>query len=254
MSYELTKILPLFVYPLGLGIFLLLVTTFASAIRSRRVGILAGMTGLLILWVASMPTATNLALGSLESDFPFISIHDQPATDAIVVLGGFTGKPDVGRGDMEVNDGIDRLLHGMRLYRAGKAPYLMLVGGAARGHTPEAMLMAQLLEEFGMPRDNMLLEDKSRNTRENGINSVAIMKAHGIKRILLVTSAFHMRRAQAVFEKLGIEVIPAATDYQVGEPDPGVLDWLPDAEALWGTTFGIKEYIGWFVYRIRGWV
>ena len=254
MSYELTKILPLFVYPLGLGIFLLLVTTFAAAIRSRRVGILAGMAGLLILWVASMPAVTNLVLDSLESDYLFVPIQAQLTTDAIVVLGGFTGKPDIGRGDLEINDGIDRLLHGMRLFRAGKAPYLMMVGGAARGHTPEAMLMAQLLEEFGMSRDNMLLEDKSRNTRENGINSVAIMKAHGINRVLLVTSAFHMRRAQAVFEKLGVEVIPAATDYQVGEPDPSILDWLPDAEALWGTTFGIKEYIGWWVYRVRGWV
>lgn len=254
MSYELTKILPLFVYPLGLGILLYLLTTLASAVRSRRVGVFAGLAGLVILWAASMPATTNYVLNSLESDYPFVPVQAQPVTDAIVVLGGFTGKPDAGRGDMEINDGIDRLLHGMRLFRAGKAPVLMLVGGAARGHTPEAELMAQLLDEFGMPRDHILLESKSRNTRENGVNASAIMLTHGIKRILLVTSAFHMRRASAVFEKLGVGVVPAATDYQVGEPDPGMLDWLPDAEALWGTTFGAKEYIGWFVYRLRGWV
>lgn len=254
MSYELTKILPLFIYPLGLGILLFLFTTLASAARSRRIGVMAGMAGLLVLWLASMPATTNFILDSLESDYPYVLVTEQPAADAIVVLGGFTGKPDEGRGDLEINDGIDRLLHGMRLYRARKAPYLMLVGGAARGQTPEAVLMAQLLAEFGMSLDNVLLEDESRNTHENGINSSSIMHAHGIKRILLVTSAFHMRRAQAVFEKLGIEVVPAATDYQVGEPDPGILDWLPDAEALWGTTFGVKEYIGWLVYRLRGWV
>ena len=246
--------MPLFVYPLGLGIVLLLVTTLATAIHSRRVGILAGMTGLLILWVASMPAVTNLVLDSLESNFPFVPIQEQPITDAIVVLGGFTGKPDIGRGDLEINDGIDRLLHGMRLYRAGKAPWLMLLGGAARGNAPESVLMAQLLEEFGISRDVMLLECQSRNTRQNAENSIPVMEKRGIKRVLLVTSAFHMKRAQAVFEKLGVEVIPAATDYQVGEYDPGILDWLPDAEALSGTTFGIKEYIGWVVYWMRGWV
>ena len=60
-----------------------------------------------------------------------------------------------------------------------------------------------------------------------------------------------MRRAKGVFEKLGIDVVPAATDYQVPEPDPSILDWMPDAEALGLTTLGIKEYLGWWVYRIR---
>jgi uncharacterized SAM-binding protein YcdF (DUF218 family) len=100
----------------------------------------------------------------------------------------------------------------------------------------------------------MLLEDKSRNTRQNGLNAVVIMQKEGINKILLVTSAYHMRRAQAVFEKLGIEVVAAATDYQVLEPDPSILDWLPNAEALMMTTLGIKEYLGWWVYRFRGWV
>jgi uncharacterized SAM-binding protein YcdF (DUF218 family) len=254
MSFELTKILPLVVYPLGIGLVLFIVVTLTAVTGSRRFSFFAGILGIVVLWTASMPVTTNLILNSLESDYPFIDIDRQPIVDAIVVLGGFTGRPDTGRGDIEINDGIDRLLHGMRLFRAGKAPTIVLLGGAARGHTPESHLMARLLEEFGIPRDVMLLEDKSRNTRQNAVNASSIIKQRDIKSVLLVTSAFHMRRAQAVFEKLGVEVIPAATDYQVGEPDPSVLDWLPDAEALWGTTFGIKEYIGWVVYSIRGWV
>lgn len=254
MSYELTKILPLIVYPLGLGLVFFIAATLSALAGFRRITALVGLIGIFVLWVASMPITAGFVLDSLESDYLFTETDKHPKVDAIVVLGGFTGKPDVGRGDMEVNDGIDRLLHGMRLYRAGKAPYMVLVGGAARGKTPEAVLMAQLLEEFGLSSSNILLEKASRNTRENAVNSVVIMQAYDIHRILLVTSAFHMKRAQAVFEKIGIEVVPAATDYQVGEPDPGILDWLPDAEALWGTTFGVKEYIGWVVYWMRGWV
>ena len=189
-----------------------------------------------------------------RQDYPPVAVDQLPVADAIVVLGGYTDAIDASADVIELGDAVDRLFHGMRLYRAGKAPWLILAGGAARGHTPEAQVMASLLTEFGISRDVMLLEDKSRNTYQNGVNAVAIMKKNGIKKILLVTSAYHMRRAQAVFEKLGIEVVPAATDYQVLEPDPSILDWLPNAEALVITTLGLKEYLGWWVYRVRGWV
>ena len=72
--------------------------------------------------------------------------------------------------------------------------------------------------------------------------------------ILLITSAFHMRRAKAVFERIGLEVIPVASDYQVIDHEKKILDWLPDAGALQRTTIGIKEYLGWWVYKWRGWI
>ncbi len=254
MSYELTKILPLFVYPLGLGILLFMLTVVAVARGAKRVGMVAGLSGLLVLWIASMPITAASLTASLEDDYPFIPASDQQDADAIVVLGGFTTKPAPWRGDVELNDAVDRLLHGMRLLRAGKAQWIMLLGGAARGQTPESEMMMQVLAEFGVPREKMLSEASSRNTRENAEYALPVMRRHGIDRILLVTSATHMKRARAVFEKLGLEVIPAATDYQVGEPDPGLLNWLPDAEALNGTTVALKEYIGWIVYRLRGWI
>jgi uncharacterized SAM-binding protein YcdF (DUF218 family) len=63
-----------------------------------------------------------------------------------------------------------------------------------------------------------------------------------------------MQRAKYVFERLGITVIPAATDYQVVEQFTSILDWLPQAGALNKTTKAIKEYLGWWVYSVRGWV
>jgi uncharacterized SAM-binding protein YcdF (DUF218 family) len=254
MEYLLTKLLPLFVYPLGLAIVLGILGLVLFARGHHRKAIISVVMGVVILWVSATNVFSSFILNSLERDYPAVAIDRQPNVDAIVVLGGFTGGAGSGSGVVEINDAVDRLFHGMRLYRAGKAPRVMLLGGAARGHLPEAQVMAELLAEFGVSREAMILEDKSRNTRENAMNALVIMQKKGINKILLVTSAYHMRRAQAVFEKLGLEVVPAATDYQVQEPDPSILDWVPDTEALMMTTLGIKEYLGWWVYRFRGWV
>ena len=253
MEYLLSKLLPLFVYPLGLTILLSMLGIVMVLRNHRSAAALSILLGITILWISSTNVFSGFVLHSLEKDYPPVAVDQLPVTDAIVILGGYTDAADSG-GVIELGDAVDRLFHGMRLYHAGKAPIVMLVGGAARGHLPEAQVMANLLAEFNISRDVMLLEDKSRNTRENALNTVAIMQDQGIKKILLSTSAYHMHRAQAVFEKLGIEVVPAATDYQVLEPDPSILDWLPNAEALMMTTLGIKEYLGWWVYRVRGWV
>jgi uncharacterized SAM-binding protein YcdF (DUF218 family) len=254
MEYLLTKLLPLFVYPLGLAIVL---GIFGLVLLVRGHHGKAGasiLLGVLILWGSATNAVSARILISLEGDFPAIPVEQQPNVDAIVVLGGFTGGGESEDAIVEINDAVDRLFHGVRLYRAGKAQHVMLLGGAARGKLAESHVMAGLLAEFGVSREVMLLEDKSRNTRENALNALAIMKKKGINKILLVTSAFHMHRASAVFEKLGLEVVPAATDYQVQNYEPSILDWVPDAEALMGTTLGIKEYLGWWVYWFRGWV
>jgi len=252
MEYLLSKLLPLFVYPLGLAILFGLFGLLMLVRNSRFAAAVSVILAVAILWVSSTNVFSGFVMRSLEQGFPPVAIDQLPVADAIVILGGYTDATN--SGVVELGDAVDRLFHGMRLYRAGKAPRVMLVGGAARGHLPEAQVMANLLAEFNISRDVMLLEDKSRNTRQNGLNAEVIMQDNGIKKILLSTSAYHMHRAKAVFEKLGIEVVAAATDYQVLEPDPSILDWLPNAEALMMTTLGIKEYLGWWVYRFRGWV
>ena len=254
MSFLLTKLLPLFVYPLGLAIVLILLAALLASIGFRRVGLLTGSSALLLLWMSSTFVFSNYAMGTLESKFPYIEIEHQPAADAIVVLGGFTDETRAGTSGLDLGDGIDRLLHGLRLYQASRAPYIVLMGGAPLGYTPEAVQMSRLLVEWGVNPEDMLLEDQSRNTRENAVNAMPTLKAHGIQRVLLVTSAFHMQRAIGVFEKLGIEVIPAATDYQVAKSVPSILDWLPNVEALNMTTLTVKEYLGRWVYKLRGWI
>jgi uncharacterized SAM-binding protein YcdF (DUF218 family) len=254
MSFLLTKLLPLVIYPLGLVIILCLSGVLLGLKGFKRCAILSVLLAVGLLWVSSTAVCADFILGSLENKYPPVVVEDLPVADAIVILGGMTRGVVPGTGSSDLGGSVDRLFQGAKLYRTKKAPFVILAGGGVPGHVSEAELMAEVLAVLGVPRNAMLLESRSRNTYQNGVNILPILQAQGLDRVLLVTSASHMKRAIAVFEALGVDVIPAATDYQVVEKVPSCLDWLPDAESLSSTTKGIKEYVGLAVYLVRGWL
>ena len=119
--------------------------------------------------------------------------------------------------------------------------------------------MATLLEMLGVPREVMIEEPFSLNTYENAINVQEILQETSIERILLVTSAFHMPRSLAIFRKLGIDAIPAPTDFLVTRTyyysfEDFILNIFPQASRLSLTTLALKEYIGLVIYRLQGWL
>jgi uncharacterized SAM-binding protein YcdF (DUF218 family) len=258
MFLFLSKILPLFVYPFGLSLLLL---GIASALRRRAAWTRAlCFSALLLLLLFSSGGVSQLLLRSLEDRYPPPPIESIPHAEAIVVLGGGTSNAPAAPGQApELGDASNRLLYAARLFRAGKAPLILFSGGAVPflltwRQGSEAEAAAQLLQEWAVPGQAILLEDKSRNTRENALLSRPILQSRGVTRILLVTSAFHMPRASAVFRKLGFQVIPAPADYRTPEDESPLLLFLPSVDSLAGTDLALKEWLGMLVYRLRGWV
>jgi uncharacterized SAM-binding protein YcdF (DUF218 family) len=249
----LSKILPIFVYPLSVAIVLGLI----ALARTRRVGRVALALAVVVLWVSSMPVTASWLLGRLEDKYPAVAIDALPIADVAIVLGGSIGQPLPPRITSDLSDAADRVLEAARLFRAGKVSRILVSGGNLPWQTavqPDAELVVDLLVEFGVPRDSIVADTESRNTRENAINSAAIMKGRGWQTALLVTSAAHMPRALAAFKRAGIDVTPATTDVQVLYPlYDSAFDFLPDAGALARTTDAIREWIGLIVYRLRGW-
>ena len=189
-----------------------------------------------------------------------------PEAGVIVVLGGGTQPQSPPRTLTELNDSGDRLVYAAWLYKQGVADNLLLSGGGFDriGVDMEAVGMASLLELFGVPAEALWLETDSRNTYENALFSAAILEEQGIEEIVLVTSAFHMPRSVAIFERQGFTVIPAPSDFIATESDweqwregnwqVRVLSLLPQASYLDDTTKVVKEYIGIVIYRLRGWL
>ncbi|MGI8426001.1 MAG: YdcF family protein [Actinomycetota bacterium] len=258
MALLISKTLTELAYPLSLSLLLtLLGAVFVWRGQKRPAG-LSLLCSLLVLWVPSTPAVSDYLRASLERRHLPMALEKVPKADAIVVLGGVVGAALPPRLTVDLSGASDRVLYAAQLYQAGKGRLVIASGGALpwQCKSPaEAYAMAALLTEWGVPHGAIMLETASRNTYENAVNSKRLLGAHGLHQVLLVTSALHMPRALALFRALGIEAAPAPTDFEVVESgDETLLQWLPDADALEGSTRALKEYFGLGVYWVRGWL
>ena len=267
MSFLLSKLLPLFLYPLGLGL-LLQLAGLGAASRGRQRGALAlSGTGIGLIWLFSTPLISRQLIWGLEEQAAALTPAAIPKADAVLVLGGGLRPALAPRQGVEVSEGGDRLLTGLRLMRENKAPLLITSGGrvsftAADPAPPEAISAKELAVELGLPASRILINPGSRTTAEEARDIGAMARARGWNSILLVTSAFHMPRSLATFrQRSGLSVIPVACDYQLpnraayGSPTTGsvIKSLLPDAEALHLSTIALKEHLGLAIYRLKGW-
>lgn len=257
MALLTTKVLTQLAMPLGTGGLLILAGLVALWLRRRRLGTGLALGGFAWVWLWATPVFSDRIRGSLERHYPPLPIASIPSADAVVVLGGGIGGTVPPRLFPDLNDAADRVWHGARLVAAGKAPLVIASGGHLPWRPeqgPEADAMLAFLSDLGVAPKHVVREGRSETTRGNALQTRRLQHGLGLQRVLLVTSALHMRRAEATFRAAGIAVVPVAIDHEVVErPSVTLLDYLPDAAALEGSSRAFKEYLGLLVYRLRGW-
>jgi uncharacterized SAM-binding protein YcdF (DUF218 family) len=244
-------------HPLTFAILLL-----AAGVVLWRRGVWARIlcaAALLVIVIFGAPMTANALLRPLEEQYPDTPVDALPQAQAIVVLGGSVHVPSLRHREIGLVDGSDRERHAVRLYKAGKAPLVLASGGshpAAGGGrlTPEAQVMSALMQEWGVPAQAILVEDRSLDTHQNAVFSFQFLSARGIRNILLVTSAAHMPRAAAAFRKAGFVVVPAPADFLTGWAAFDVpLSWWPNARSMTRSDLAIREWLGLLAYRLCGW-
>lgn len=267
--FFLSKLIPLFLYPVGfvsLILFILCVTDALKRTWTFRSWMM--LSAFLFLYLSGNFYIAHWISHSLESQHE--PIAENAEADAIVIIGGALHPDLPPRQNVEVGEAGDRIFHGANLYNAGHAPMIIASGGWVTlywdpgDYRSEAAEMKRLLQQLGVPENAILVEYQSQNTKENAEFTAAVASDHDVNTIILVTTARHMPRAAAVFEKEGFEVIPAPTDYFVtGDPDITngnlgknltLINSVPQAKFLDVTTKSMKEYIGLVYYWLRGWV
>ena len=201
-------------------------------------------------WQQRSPGRARLESGAKDTYRP-----DVPY-DVVVVLGGVVDFGAMRRsGQLELTDAVDRISQAAILLRTGKARVALLSGGIVfprAGDPPsEAEVLAAWFREQGIEPDRLVLEGRSRNTRENATESAAIIAARGWKRVPLVTSAWHAPRALGCFRAAGLSPDLLAVDHRTGSPS-GLLAWLPRAASLSASTDALRELFGGLVYRVMG--
>lgn len=248
------KLVSLLVYPLNLSLTMAFFGLLIWLLKWQRTGFFMVFVAVAWLYVCSTAQFSYYLVGKLEDQYPAVPMSDIEEADAIVLLGGAL-RGDSRKGILpDMNQYADRLVHAVALYKAGKSDYLLLTGGAAPGSRSEAHLMRDVLVVMGVPEEAMILEDKSANTHENAIKSAKTLGDRGMNRILLVTSGFHMPRAVPLFQKQGLEVIPAPTDFGQVVLTSTLPGGIPGIKGLVRTTEALHEIVGYQVYKMRGWL
>ena len=248
---DLQRLITALLMPLPLGLLLAgagLVLLAAS--RWRRSGWLLAVGGLATLLLAALPGVSRPLMAGLERPYPPRPAADCPRAEAIVLLGGAVQPLLVGEVRGRLHRGSDRVWEAARLWHAGCAPRVVVSAGG-RIELPvlaaESAAIGALLVDLGVPSGALVLEAESRNTQGNAAFSREVLAPLGVRRVLLVTSAWHLRRAVALFAATGFEVLPWGADYRAVAACRGLECWLPSAGALEATGLAVKEYLGYWV-------
>lgn len=252
MFFILSKTLHFLLMPLLWVLLLLILAVLLKSMKWGRISLLAALAVLLIF---SNPFLANESWRAWEVDA--IPINEVEHHDVAVILTGVTSY----RGDISdrihTSRGADRFLHPLHLYRLGKIDQFLISGGSGQvlsDHVPEAEQIEKLLLLAGVAEEDIVTEGNSRNTHENAVNTASVLERHPEwQEVLLVTSAFHMRRSAACFQKAGVDADAFSTDFYASErrytPDELI---IPSVVAFSNWHLLIHEVAGFVVYKLLG--
>jgi uncharacterized SAM-binding protein YcdF (DUF218 family) len=214
----------------------------------------------ILLYIGCTPLAMHFALGSLEWRFE----DGGPIPDdrqAIVVLGGNItydlenpAQPTLG------DDSMHRCLGAMEVYRAGSKRPIVLTGGMRPGHLKQvAPTLAEMMERFLRkqsldPEAEIILEDRAWNTYQNAKRTTPLLRERDIQKIILITDAIHMPRAERCFRSQGFEVTPYAVQRRTDNFQLSIWSFLPSVWAVQDMKRVTHEWLGLAWYSLRGFI
>lgn len=184
-------------------------------------------------------------------------IRSKPPTNqkysCAILLGGFAGSDRNEKGFF--NASADRFIQGLTIIAQRQAPYLLISGGNSsltKYKYQEADFVSSQFKILHVADSQILIENKAKNTLQNASLTKKILDRKHLKPpYLLVTSAFHMRRALYTFKSAGLNVVPYACDFKAGNSDTILGDFIPSSNPLYLWSFYIKEVVGYVVYSLQ---
>lgn len=258
MFYYAAKILTLVFQP---STFLVLMVgagvLFQAFSRRRKLALWLMSLGASGLLVAGLSPIGNLMILPLEQRFSEAAYKaDDDPVDGIIMLGGFEdGWVSRGRGGVALNEAAERLTEGIRLAVRHENAKLIFTGGVGGllGYGSDAGApIGQLLTDYGIAPERIVLEKESRNTYENALFTKALLKPKPGERYVLVTSAFHMARSMGVFRNAGFDVVPMPVDYRTHGAIDATRMFERVGSGLERVDTAFKEWVGLVAYWLTG--
>lgn len=254
MFFYLSQFLSFLAMPLTLVMILILcgVIYFRRKWGKRSLWI-----GIFLLWFFSNQFIANQAMQAWEPDFK--SFEEVENHEIGIVLTGVTNLSKTAYDRTFFNKGADRITHALQLYQEGKIKKILITGG--QGLNPvnpqsEAEVLERFLVMTGVPAADVMIEDQSKNTAQNAAFSKSFLEEKGIsteQEFVLITSAFHMKRAKACFDQVGLKTVTFPTDYYSSDTKYDIPTLLfPDPYSIFMWHKLVKEWIGIAVYWMVG--
>ena len=245
----LHKIIPLITSPLFFTLTLLATSIVLRRSKFIKLKSFLLFLSFLTLFIFSNPLISNKLVKYIEAPYFPVKLSEVPASDFIVVLSGMVH---------EVKDNVyewsdpDRFFAGIKLLNANKGKKIIYTGGLLpweKKKITEGELLKNKSIEFGIHENDILVTKKGKNTYEeaNAISHLIDNKS----KIILVTSAFHMKRAKFLFEKYTFNVFPYPVDFKYKNHKITILDFIPSAGSLSRSSFVIREVLGRIYYRVK---
>jgi uncharacterized SAM-binding protein YcdF (DUF218 family) len=258
MFYFLSKVLFYVFMPLSLVVIAICVSIFSKNQKLKKRCLWVSL-GLIMIFGNGF--LANEAMIQWEVPPTDPATITQPFDVGIILTGGMILNKEQTQTEIFPDKSADRFIQPLRLYKAGKLKKILISGGNTdltiirKDVTNETLKVAQLLEELGVKKEDILLETKARNTRENALYSVEILKKNPQlgNRYTVFTSAFHLRRAKGCFEKAGLKVTPYGTAYYAKARSFTINNMiLPREENMDISYHFVHEIMGYVVYKIMG--
>ena len=244
--FILSKLFTFLFLPPGIFIVLILIGIVLLLINKRKIGIVVLTLTAILIYLLSIEPVKDRILLPLENAFPYPGKAELNC-EAIVVLGGgkISHSPEEGGKTAVKPQVAKRLYTAFKVWKEIKKP-LVVSGGKVfkEDAEPESSAMKRFLTNLGVPDKEVIEESKSKNTFQNGVFTYEILNRRGVKRICLVTSAYHMPRSYKIFRSVGFSVTPVPADYRIDRASYSWSSYFPKMEYLYDSFSGIHEYVG----------
>ena len=255
MFFVLAKILGFFALPSNILISLGLIGIVLMATRYARAGRRLAVAALVLIGVAGLSPFGNAIILPLEERFPAWDGSRGAPTGVISLGGAFDTVVSPARGEVALNEAAERLTVVAELARRYPNARIVFTGGSGRliyGGATEAELAARLFESFGIAKERIVLEDKSRDTDENARFTKELLQPTPAERWLIVTSAHHMPRSIGVFRAAGFPVEAFPVDYRTRGAADLLRPFSSVGDGLRRTDTAVREWVGLVVYWMTG--
>ncbi|MGR3810669.1 YdcF family protein [Jiulongibacter sp. NS-SX5] len=251
MFFILSKLLSFLLMPVGI---ILILLTLSILLKNRTKSKAVVLFTILLTYLFSCPFLVNKALRMWEYPQKSISAVEN-RTYGVVLTGGIANESLPYTENVNIDYAADRIWQALQLYKNKKITKILITGGDVgilhKKEVTEIDLAYNFLKANGVNKDDILLEKKARNTFENALHTNSRLQK---RNIILITSAFHMRRAVGCFERQGFNVQPFPSHFMSRQSKTDLTDFFPNSGSFGISETLMKELVGTAIYKLNGYL